>query len=87
MLGVLLIVFTIWRRKRMGSSSRKVKEKVAVINSNIESSISGVRTAKAFTNEAYEMEKFVDGCMQHRQARRGFYKQMGVFHAGTEVTV
>ena len=81
----LLVVFTIWRRKRMGSSSRKVKEKVAVINSNIESSISGVRTAKAFTNEDYEMEKFVDGCMQHRQARRGFYKQMGVFHAGTEV--
>jgi len=81
----LLVVFTIWRRKRMGASSRKVKEKVAVINSNIESSISGVRTAKAFTNEGYEMEKFVDGCMQHRQARRGFYKQMGVFHAGTEV--
>ena len=81
----LLVVFTIWRRKRMGASSRAVKEKVAVINSNIESSISGVRTAKAFTNEDYEMEKFVDGCMQHRQARRGFYKQMGVFHAGTEV--
>ena len=81
----LLIVFTIWRRKQMGTSSRKVKEKVAIINSNIESSISGVRTAKAFTNEDYEMDKFVDGCMQHRQARRGFYKQMGVFHAGTEV--
>ena len=81
----LLIAFTVMRRKQMGRSSRKVKEKVAVINSNIESSISGVRTAKAFTNEDYEMEKFADGCMQHRQARRGFYKQMGIFHAGTEV--
>jgi len=81
----LLIAFTVMRRKKMGASSRKVKEKVAVINSNIESSISGVRTAKAFTNEDYEMAKFTDGCQQHRQARRGFYKQMGIFHAGTEV--
>ena len=81
----VLVVFTILRRKQMGASSRKVKEKVAVINSNIESSISGVRTAKAFTNEAYEMEKFADGCAAHRLARRGFYKQMGIFHAGTEV--
>ena len=81
----VLILFTVMRRKQMGASSRKVKEKVAVINSNIESSISGVRTAKAFTNEDYEMEKFTDGCQQHRQARRGFYKQMGIFHAGTEV--
>ena len=81
----LLVGFTVMRRKKMGASSRKVKEKVAVINSNIESSISGVRTAKAFTNEEYEMAKFTDGCSQHRQARRGFYKQMGIFHAGTEV--
>jgi len=81
----LLIAFTVMRRKKMGASSRKVKEKVAIINSNIESSISGVRTAKAFTNEDYEMAKFADGCQQHRQARRGFYKQMGIFHAGTEV--
>ena len=81
----VLVVFTILRRKQMGASSRKVKEKVAVINSNIESSISGVRTAKAFTNEEYEMEKFADGCAAHRLARRGFYKQMGIFHAGTEV--
>ena len=81
----ILIAFTVMRRKHMGASSRKVKEKVAVINSNIESSISGVRTAKAFTNEDYEMQKFADGCAAHRQARRGFYKQMGIFHAGTEV--
>ena len=31
--------------------SRKTKEKVAHINQEIESSLSGVRTAKAFANE------------------------------------
>ena len=44
-----------------------------------------MRRAKAFTNEDYEMQKFTDGCNAHRAARRGFYKQMGIFHAGTEV--
>jgi len=81
----VLIGFTVFRRKQMSDSSRKVKEKVAVINSNIESSITGVRTAKAFTNEEYEMEKFVSGCHDHRAARKGFYKQMGIFFSGTEI--
>ncbi|MBQ9859788.1 MAG: ABC transporter ATP-binding protein [Clostridia bacterium] len=80
-----LIGFTIMRRTHMGSSSRKVKEKIAVINSNIESSISGVRTAKAFTNEAYERQRFAAGSDAYRTARRGFYKQMGIFMCGTDL--
>ncbi len=75
----LLIGFTVMRRTHMGASSRKVKEKIAVINSNIESSITGVRTAKAFTNEEYELERFQAGSGEYRVARRGFYKQMGIF--------
>ncbi len=75
----LLLIFTVMRRKYMGASSRAVKEKIAIINSNIESSISGVRTAKAFTNEDYELARFQDGSNQYRTARRGFYKQMGIF--------
>ena len=75
----LLIGFTIMRRTHMGASSRKVKEKIAIINSNIESSITGVRTAKAFTNEEYELERFQTGSGEYRVARRGFYKQMGIF--------
>ena len=81
----ILVVFTILRRTHMGASSRAVKEKIAVINSNIESSITGVRTAKAFTNEEYERHRFAEGSAQYRTARRGFYKQMGVFMAGTDL--
>ncbi len=75
----LLLIFTVMRRTRMGASSRAVKEKIGVINSNIESSISGVRTAKAFANEDYELARFQDGSNQYRTARKGFYKQMGIF--------
>ncbi len=80
-----LIGFTILRRKHMGASSRAVKEKIAIINSNIESSISGVRTAKAFANEPYERDRFAEGSDQYRTARRGFYKQMGIFAAGSDI--
>ena len=81
----LLIGFTVMRRKHMGASSRKVKEKIAIINSDIESGISGVRTAKAFTNEPYELERFQAGSNAYRTARNGFYKQMGIFGAGSDI--
>ncbi len=81
----LLVGFTIFRRKHMGAASRAVKEKIAVINTGIESSITGIRTAKAFTNEAYERERFEAGSRQYRTARRSFYKQMGIFSAGSDI--
>ncbi len=81
----LLLVFTIARRKHMGASSRKVKEKIAVINSDIESAISGVRTAKAFANEAYERDRFAKGSRTYRAARDGFYREMGIFGAGSDI--
>ncbi len=81
----LLIAFTVMRRKHMGASSRKVKEKIAIINSDIESGISGVRTAKAFTNEPYELDRFQAGSDAYRTARNGFYKQMGIFGAGSDI--
>ncbi len=81
----LLLGFTIMRRKHMGASSRKVKEKIALINSDIESAISGVRTAKAFANEAYERDRFAAGSATYRAARDGFYRQMGIFGAGSDI--
>ncbi len=81
----LLVGFTVLRRTHMGAASRAVKEKIAVINTGIESSISGIRTAKAFTNEPYERERFQEGSEQYRTARRSFYKQMGIFGAGNDV--
>lgn len=81
----ILIWFTAFRRTHMSSSSKKVKEKIAVINSNIESSITGVRTAKAFNNEEYERQRFEAGSQDYRHARRGFYRQMAIFGAGSDI--
>ena len=48
----LTVVMTM--RKRMGRASAVAKEKVGQINQEIESSLSGFRTAKAFANEEME---------------------------------
>ncbi len=83
-LAPLVLVFTIWRRKSMAKSSREVKEKIGIINSDIESSISGARVAKAFTNESYEVEKFERGNQKYKTARKTFYREMALFHSGME---
>src|SRR5699024_3043968 len=46
----IFILVVISRRQKLGEVSRQVKAKVAVITTEIESSLSGIRTAKAFAN-------------------------------------
>ena len=53
----LSLWFTLAQRAAMRRANVEVKRKTAEIYSAIESSISGVRTAKAFANEAREIEK------------------------------
>ena len=80
----LIVLFTVSRRRRMSRASRQVKERTAGINADIESSISGVRVAKAFNNEQYEIEKFEEGNKRYRTSKNVFYKEMGFFNAGMD---
>jgi ATP-binding cassette subfamily B protein len=80
----LIVLFAANRRRKMSSASRKVKERMAGINSNIESSISGMRAAKAFNNEQYELERFEESNQYFRGAKKFFYRQMGIFSSGMD---
>ena len=71
-------------RRRMRNASRKVKEKTAHINAEIESSLSGVRTAKAFANEPVENARFSAANAIFRDSKREFHKAMGRFHSCME---
>ena len=51
----VIVAFTAYRRRKMSNASKKVKQRTAEINSDIESSISGIRTAKAYNNQQYEL--------------------------------
>jgi ATP-binding cassette subfamily B protein len=80
----LFVLFTVFSRKRMMRASTEVKAKLAGINGEVESSISGMRTAKAFANEDAEQEKFRRANDQFRGAKRGYYKAMATYQSGLE---
>lgn len=80
----LFVVFTVISRRRMMAASTDVKQKLAGINGEVESSISGMRTAKAFANERAEQEKFSAANDLFRGAKRGYYKSMAIYHSGME---
>ena len=71
-------------RRRMSRASAAAKETTGHINQEIESSLSGVRTAKAFANEAAESRRFDNANAIFKTAKREFYKSMGLFHSSIE---
>ena len=73
------------RRRAMGNASRQEKRKVAEINAGIESSLSGMRTARAFANEQTEITKFSAANEGFKKAKRGFHREMGLFNSTMEL--
>ncbi|MBE6628255.1 MAG: ABC transporter ATP-binding protein [Ruminococcaceae bacterium] len=78
-----LIAVSLFTRKRMKDAFQKSRQSEAEINAALESSVSGIRVTKAFTNAEKEAEKFEVGNAKFREARRGAYKAMGQFHSAT----
>jgi len=79
----LLVAVSLTTRQKMRDAFKKSHQSVAVINAALESSISGIRVTKAFTNTAKETEKFEEGNEQFKEASREAYKSMGIFHSST----
>ena len=82
----LTLWFTLSQRFRMKRANIEVKRKTAEITAAIESSISGVRTAKAFANEDREIEKFDSANDVFKGAKVEYYKSMGLYMSGMEFT-
>ena len=72
------------RRRKMSAASRNEKQKTAAINVGIESSLSGIRTARAFANESAEIDKFNAANEEFKVSKRAFHHEMGVFNATME---
>lgn len=78
--------FTLSQRRRMRDANVEVKRKTATITAAIESSISGVRTAKAFANEDRETGKFDEANELFKGAKVEYYRSMGLYLSGMEFT-
>ena len=78
-----LLIISMVLRKRMRDAFMESRVSTAQINASLESSISGIRVTKAFTNSDKEEEKFQEGNGMFVTARRKAYKAMGQFHSMT----
>lgn len=79
----LMVVVSLIMRKRMNKAFMESRVATASINAALESSITGIRVTKAFTNEDLEQEKFEVGNKEFVEARRKSYKAMGQFSSST----
>ena len=80
----ILLIVVILRRRKMSAVSKQVKSRTAAINAEIESSLSGIRTAKAFANEEVEFGKFHNANERFKTSKREFHKEMGIFSGSLE---
>lgn len=78
----LAVVFTM--RSSMRRTAASVKQKTGHINTEIESSLSGIRTAKAFANEEVESSRFRAANALFKTSKREYHKAMGRFNSAME---
>lgn len=83
----LCIWFTLSQRLKMRDANIEVKKKTGIIFSAIETSVGGVRTAKAFANEKVEEARFREANDMYRTAKVDYYSAMGLFQSGMEFTL
>nr|MBQ4317555.1 ABC transporter ATP-binding protein [Clostridia bacterium] len=79
----ILVVVTMHFRKAMKKAFDDRRVSNATINASVESSVTGIRVTKAFTNSAREIKKFAKGDEQFVSASRNAYHAMAQFHSST----
>ena len=79
----ILVVVTLYFRRAMSRAFDDRRKSNATINAAVESSVTGIRVTKAYTNSRREIEKFKEGDRQFVDASRRAYQAMARFHSST----
>ena len=79
----ILLFVTMHFRKAMKKAFDDRRKSNATINAAVESSITGIRVTKAYTNSAAEVEKFAKGDEQFVDSSYRAYNAMAKFHSST----
>lgn len=79
----ILVIVTMHFRKAMRRAFDDRRKSNATINASVESSVTGIRVTKAYTNSKKEVEKFKVGNTQFVDASRRAYNAMAKFHSST----
>lgn len=78
----IAITFATLIRKGQLEAFTNNRKKIAEVNANVETSIAGVRVAKAFTAMDEEYDKFDDANRDYIDARKNSYKYLALFSSG-----
>ncbi|MBR4950754.1 MAG: ABC transporter ATP-binding protein [Clostridia bacterium] len=76
-----VVFFSVKMRRKMKTAFRVTREKVAEVNANVETSVSGIRVSRAYTSENHENAKFDKANEDFKTARSHAYKAMGKVHS------
>ena len=79
----VLFFVTAHYRKAMKTAFGERRKSNAVINASVESSITGIRVTKAYTNAKKEMDKFKVGDKEFVDSSKMAYDAMAKFHSST----
>lgn len=75
-----LVLAAVLMRLRMREAFRISREKIAEVNADVETAVSGIRVSRAYTASQHETERFDNGNAQFVKARSGALEAMGRFH-------
>ena len=79
----ILVLVTVYFRKGMKQAFDDRRKSNAIINAAVESSVTGIRVTKAYTNSAKEIEKFKKGDDEFVGSSHRAYSAMAKFFAST----
>ncbi|MCI4127555.1 ABC transporter ATP-binding protein [Bacillus haynesii] len=79
----LLIILITYSNIRMNRAWRQMYSEIADVNARVEDSVSGVRVVQSFTNERFEISRFLKNNQKFRKAKLKGYKTMAFTTAGT----
>lgn len=79
-----IVIYAIFRRKKMRDAFKQMREETGKINSQVESSVSGIRVSKAYTASKHEIRAFDKYNEEFKIARGKAYKEMGIFGSGMQ---
>ena len=80
----IFVIIVMAARRSMAFASAQVKIKLADVNADIESCLSGMKTSRAFAHEDEDRIRFAGSNDRYRMAKSGYYKAMGTFMASQE---
>lgn len=83
----ILILVSMHYRKAMKAAFDERRKSNATINAAVESSITGIRVTKAYTNAQREVEKFAKGDEEFVASSYHAYNAMAKFHSSTSFII